>query len=128
MFAPPYLTYSDFHQPVITGATESADLGGADFVVRSRITNNTQNHHSIDKVVLLRPAGVTHSFDASQRYIELYFSNYTVDPQDPHNVSFSVSPPTDDLGPQGWYMLFIVEKETTGGRRVPSVGHFMYLQ
>lgn len=79
------------------------------------------------KVVLLRPGSVTHSFDVDQRYIELGFSAGAGTEINEWNLT--VTAPTDDLGPNGWYMLFVIGPSETlvGGSSipVPSVGQFV---
>ncbi len=79
------------------------------------------------KVVLLRPASVTHFFDVDQRYIELDFSE---DPgSGPGDISLTVTAPSADMGPSGWYMLFVLAySEAVVGSDpilVPSVAHFI---
>jgi hypothetical protein len=86
---------------------------------------------TLDRIVLLRPAAVTHHFDADQRYIELEHtvvssSFYVVAGQPPMKVStISVRAPLETLAPQGWYMLFVVHQKPTAGHRVPSTGQFI---
>ena len=77
------------------------------------------NNEPILRVVLLRPAALTHHFDVDQRYIELEFSVSTqLDPP-----SLTVTRPAEDLGPPGYYMLFIVIDN--GTTLVPSVAHWI---
>lgn len=71
---------------------------------------------SIDEVVLLRPGGVTHGFNMTQRAIvcdigAVAGNTLTIQP-----------PPHGDVAPPGWYLLFLVN-----GARVPSVGHWIRL-
>ncbi len=79
------------------------------------------------EVVLLRPASATHFFDFDQRYIELAF---TLTPGgDPGEWTATVEAPTDDLGPAGWYMLFVIAETESlpgaPGQRVPSPARFI---
>ena len=87
----------------------------------------TVEDNSIDRVVLLRPAAVTHHFDADQRYIELEFNSIT-DQFNPRNELLIVDSPFETLGPPGWYMLFVIEKDLSSpAKRVPSVAAWIKL-
>jgi hypothetical protein len=78
----------------------------------------------IDRVVLLRPAAVTHHFDADQRYIELGFTEGShVGTQS----TLTITAPQANVGPRGWYMLFAV-LDDGNGNRIPSQGVFVQLQ
>ena len=77
------------------------------------------------RVVLLRPAAVTHHFDYDQRYIELKINNFVYNQWNPTDVEIHIESPQEDLGPAGYYMLFALEKEN--GKRVPSEAVFIKL-
>jgi hypothetical protein len=82
----------------------------------------------IDSVVLVRPAATTYSIDAGQRYIDLDYAFGAYDPllgiQD-----LTATAPADDLGPQGYYMMFVVAHLASDpANRVPSIGEFIYLK
>lgn len=81
------------------------------------------------KAVLLRPASVTHFFDVDQRYIEL---DVSFAPNGPGEWSATVTSPTSDLGPAGWYMLFVLAPvEVLQGQPAmlaPSLAHFIRLK
>ena len=85
----------------------------------------TDEANSIDRVVLLRPAAVTHHFDYDQRYIELKINNFVYNQWNPTDVEIHIESPQEDLGPAGYYMLFALEKEN--GKRVPSEAVFIKL-
>ena len=78
--------------------------------------------------MLLRPASTAYGFDSSQRYIELDFTLGAYDPQ-MGTQDVVATAPTDDLGPPGYYMLFVVSRIGAGTQapRVPSVAQFVYL-
>lgn len=77
----------------------------------------------VDRVVLTRPAAVTHFFDSDQRYIELAFSNPSGDPEKLEIVS-----PSEALGPPGFYMIWVIVRPIAGGERVPTPARMIYLR
>jgi hypothetical protein len=104
VFTPPYPSYRPTVQSV-SGAT------GFFPNVSSFTVQATTVQGAITKVVLLRPAANSHHFDTDQRYIELQFS---ASPSVPGPVTLTVTPPTDNLGPAGYYMLFVLENGPQG--------------
>lgn len=59
----------------------------------------------VQKVVLMRPASVTHHSDFDQRYVELEVLGQTA-------TSITVqAPPTSAHAPRGYYMLFLVSNQ-----------------
>ena len=79
---------------------------------------------SMERVVLLRPAAVTHHFDSDQRYIELAFTP----PTPGIDAQLVVTCPREDLGPPGWYMLFLVAKDPATNLLWPSIAHWIRFQ
>ncbi|MFT6078194.1 MAG: hypothetical protein ACJAQZ_000234 [Planctomycetota bacterium] len=76
---------------------------------------------SIDRVVLLRPGSVTHSFDSGQRYEPLAFK--MVSPGNSDQVALEVSAPANPtVFPPGHAMMFLLS--STG---VPSVAHWVHV-
>ena len=68
-------------------------------------------------VALVAPGSVTHSHDASQRYVELALGAVT-------GTSVEIlAPPDAHHAPPGWYMLFLVSKAG-----VPSVAEWIELR
>jgi hypothetical protein len=65
---------------------------------------------TVDRVVLTRPAAVTHGFDSDQRYIELPFSAGI---PSAGKVTLSVTAPRENLGPAGIYMLWVVVRDAS---------------
>jgi hypothetical protein len=65
---------------------------------------------------LIRPCVTTHSFDGSQRLVDLPIASQTAG-----KVRVQV-PANRNLAPPGWYMLFVVNQ---GG--VPSVASWIHL-
>jgi len=122
VFSPPYL-FQGF-RPSIMNVSASELAFAAGFTVDvSRGPNEV-----IDAVVLLRPASTVFAFDTSQRYIELNFT-----PSDYSQATgieiLNVSAPPEDLGPPGYYMLFVVSHLTSAPTvRVPSVAQFIRLK
>lgn len=69
---------------------------------------------SIESVVLIRPASVTHHTDAGQRYIKIPIVSRTAS-------SLTVKAPVDaNIAPPGYYMLFIINTD-----RIPSIAKFI---
>jgi Domain of unknown function (DUF1929)/Bacterial Ig-like domain (group 3) len=99
IFSPPYLFAGP--QPTITSAPATIN-GGQTFFV------GTPNAANITQVTWIRLGAVTHTFNMEQRISFLSFSQATGG----LNVT---APPSANLAPPGYYMLFIL----AGG--VPSV-------
>src|SRR5437773_1552934 len=108
IYSPPYL-FASAPRPSIMDAPREITYG-ANVVVR---TAQTQ---SIKWVDLIRPGLTTHSFDSTQRLVDVPF---TVTPPDRLRATIP-----DDRGaaPPGWYMLFLIN--TQG---VPSVASWVHL-
>lgn len=120
VFLPRYF-FNGF-RPTILDSPEVVKRTQASFEVD--VTIQVQTGHSIDRVVLLRPASVTHFFDMDQRYIELSYT--AVQQPGSAKVILSVIPPASDLGPDGWYLLYVVETDGSATPlRSPSVGQFI---
>lgn len=112
IFSPSYMTQP---RPAIVNAPVQLTFGSASFTVSVTIPTGYTNPYA----VLLRPGAVTHHFDNDQRYIELDVVQYT-------GGQLQLATPTDDLGPAGWYMLFVVATDTSG-ERIPSVASFVQI-
>jgi hypothetical protein len=127
VFKPPYFD-APFQPPVISSASNGipfSPLTGSPFTFDIDVIRHTMT--PIDRVVLLRPASLTHHFDNDQRYIELVVSNVsnqvTIGLETAETLT--VETPVDRLGPPGYYMLFILA--TDGSFRRPSHGQFIRL-
>ena len=95
--------------PIITAAAANA-AWGTNFNIDSPDSN------SIDSVVLIRPASVTHHTDSGQRYIKIPIVSRTA-------ATLTVSAPANaNIAPPGYYMLFIINTD-----RVPSVAKFIQI-
>jgi hypothetical protein len=80
----------------------------------------------IGRVVLTRPASVTHGFDPDQRYIEL---PYTTDSVIGNRVQLSVTSPQENLAPPGYYMLWVVIIDPNDPEiRIPTTAEFVKFQ
>jgi hypothetical protein len=126
IFFPPY--FHNGTRPVIDAAPGSIDFlpGGSTFLVRA-----TLYHNHVHRVVLLRPAAVTHHNDYDQRYIELDFTAPSYTPG--ATVALTVTPPNETLGPPGYYTLWVVESKTSSLNPdykdlIPSTGKIVRLQ
>jgi hypothetical protein len=89
IFSPPYLFRGP--RPSITWAPEEVDVE-ADFVVRTDL--------DVARAVLMRPGSTTHSFDMSQRHVELAFTRVT--------DGIRATLPAGAVAIAGWYMLFVL--------------------
>ncbi len=73
----------------------------------------------IRKVTLIRVSSLTHHFNSDQRHIELSYM-----PLAPSgSFTLTVTAPREDIAPQGYYMLFVVELRN--GKLIPSVAPFV---
>ncbi len=122
IFYPPYLFESGSTlatQPLITSApgstvfsTEAQDFT---FLVEATAYGGT-----IEKVTLVRPSSVTHHFDSDQRFIDLEFSTTG----GTGTQTLTVTAPKDHMGPQGYHMLFVLERRSPT-KLVPSAAKFV---
>jgi hypothetical protein len=133
IFYPPYFN-SGRVRPVImswqSDVSFSDDLTLNEFTIQ--VDKNTDG--TIDSIVLLRPAAITHHFDNDQRFVELEFSQEGLAvPGDPGRelVMLDVKSPHEKLGPPGYYLLFAIEAHNgcTGvqGHRVPTRAKFIQI-
>jgi hypothetical protein len=95
-------------RPRTTGVPTAISYGAA-FQVQ------TPDAATIASVVLVRPGAATHAFDMDQRLVRL---SYTVG----SGVLNVTAPPTGNIAPPGYYMLFILNSA-----RVPSIARFVRL-
>jgi hypothetical protein len=130
IYSPPYLFQGT--RPVVDDLPEQAALSAFGAPSTFEITVVAPAEDVFDRLVLLRPASVTHHFDADQRYIELQATITDVVYSQPYpsgpamqTATLSVAAPDEMLAPQGYYMLFAVYQKPTPGHRVPSVGQFI---
>jgi len=101
IFSPPYL-FQGFRPSIVTVSASELDFGAPFTVDVGRDQGEV-----IDTVILVRPASLVFGFDTSQRYIELDNAFASYDPVSGIEVR-SVTAPSTDLGPPGYYMLFVV--------------------
>jgi hypothetical protein len=112
IFSPPYLFRGT--RPSITAAPGLVHHG-------QTFSIETPDAESIVKTVLVRPMAVTHQTDTEQRVIEMPFLHDHAQPNRlvltaPHGGH------PHSLAPQGYYMLFILNRDG-----VPSVAPWIYL-
>ena len=108
VFHPPYLFKGP--RPVITGAPGQASYGQS-------IQIKSPQAGSIRWVSLMRNCVTTHSFDGSQRLVDLEGINRA------GTTLTATIPPNRNLTPPGWYMLFIVDNNG-----IPSVATWIKVQ
>ena len=105
IFSPSYLSLGA--APAIAVAPATVGWG-------SNFNIDSPNSNSIDSVVLISPASVTHHTDAGQRYIKIPIVSRTAG-------SLTVTAPANgNIAPPGYYMLFIVDSSG-----IPSVAKFI---
>jgi hypothetical protein len=106
LFSPPYLFNGA--RPTISSAPTSAGYG-------QTISISSPDAANIAKVSLIHTGSTTHTFDMSQRFMWLNFTQTTTG----LNISM---PASANLAPPGYYMLFILN-----AAGVPSVGNVMQI-
>jgi len=128
IYYPPCLTFGT--QPSITTYPTEIAFDGSPFVVKAIVF-----HSGIDRVVLTRPAAITHHFDNDQIYIELDFNAPSYSPEtNGQTVSVTVTPPHHSLGPPGWYLLWVVEEFAPAippnipAKLIPSTAKFVFIE
>jgi len=105
VYEPPYFCKGE--RPVVASPDESCDYG-------ETVTLEAPQQ-AITRAMLVRPGGVTHTVDMSQRGVWL-----TIEHGD-GNIRFTL--PTDrSLAPPGYYMLFFLNEAG-----VPSIAHWIHL-
>ena len=100
VFNPPYLDYGAV-RPVITGAPASLPYSDED------PTPQTVNHErlpdgSVERVVLMAPASVTHHSDFGQRHVAMQIVSTSA------TATSFTPPPNSNFAPRGYYMLFLL--------------------
>ncbi|MDX6718405.1 MAG: hypothetical protein QOJ63_659 [Solirubrobacteraceae bacterium] len=111
IYEPPYLFAGDGSlaaRPQISLAPASVPWG-------TRFAIHTTS--DVARAVLVAPGAVTHANDMNQRHVELSIAE-----RYPGAGVNAVSPPSADVAPPGYYMLFLID-----GRGVPSVARFVRL-
>ena len=106
-YSPPYLFAGP--RPVVSAAPAEWKYG-------QNITISSPQAGNIKWASIIRPGVTTHSFDNSQRLVDLVISA-----QAGGQIS-AATPPDATLAPPGWYMLFLTD--STG---VPSVATWIHL-
>ena len=107
IFRPPYFFKGP--RPTITAAPEQCTYG-------QTIQIKSPQSANIRWASLIRPCVTTHSFDGSQRLVDLEVTSRT------GGVVTAKVPQNPNLAPAGWYMLFLVD--TQG---VPSLARWTHL-
>jgi hypothetical protein len=120
----PYENRVELYQPAYlfnfdgTLATRPTITGVASVIhYNTTFPVQTPDAASITSVVLIRPAGVTHSFDMEQRLVRLPFTKNAA------TGTLTVNaPPNGKIAPPGYYMVFILNSAL-----VPSVANFVQI-
>ncbi len=108
IFSPPYL-FKKKARPAITNAPQEIKYG-TNVVIRAGQADQ------IKWINLVRPGLTTHSFNSTQRLVDVPFTAVNPD-------VLNVTIPNDrKLAPPGWYMLFLTDQDG-----VPSLGKWVHL-
>jgi hypothetical protein len=108
IFSPPYL-FKKAERPAIDAAPAEITYGAS-------VTIKTAQATQITTVNLIRPGVTTHSFNGTQRLVDVPFVATL-----PDQLKASI-PGSRTIAPSGWYMLFITDRDG-----VPSVAHWVHL-
>jgi hypothetical protein len=108
IFSPPYL-FKKNTRPTIQDVQEEIKYN-------SKVTIRTPQAIQVKWINLIRPGLTTHSFNGTQRLVDVPF---TLVPPDTLNA---VVPGEANVAPPGWYMLFLTDHDG-----VPSIGHWVHL-
>jgi hypothetical protein len=108
IFSPPYF-FQNKMRPVVQSAQEEIKYNSQTMIQTPQATQ-------IKWISLIRPGLTTHSFNGTQRLVDVPF---TLVP--PNTLSADV-PAEPNVAPPGWYMLFLTDHDG-----VPSLGHWVHL-
>jgi hypothetical protein len=107
VFSPPYLFKGP--RPVISAAPDQCTYGQS-------IQIKSPQSANIRWASLMRNCVTTHSFDGSQRLVDLDVTSLA------NGIVTATVPQNSNIAPPGWYMLFIIDNNGT-----PSVASWMRL-
>ncbi len=107
VFSPPYLS---------RGPRPTIDALPTEWRYGQTVNVSTPDAGNIEWVSLIRPGVTTHSFNTSQRLVDLPITT-----QGGTTVQVQVTD-QPNLAPPGWYMLFLTDHD-----RVPSVARWVHL-
>jgi hypothetical protein len=108
IFSPPYL-FKKNTRPVVQNAPDEIKYNSA-------IKIQSPQANQVKWISLIRPGLTTHSFNGTQRLVDVPF---TLEPPDTLNANV---PAERNIAPPGWYMLFLTDQDG-----VPSVAHWFHL-
>ena len=108
IYSPPYM-FKKNSRPVIQNAPEA-------ITYKSKIVIQTPHATQVKWISLIRPGLTTHSFNGTQRLVDVPF---TLVPPDTLNAEVPGEP---NVAPPGWYLLFLTDHDG-----VPSMGHWVHL-
>lgn len=108
IFSPPYL-FKKNSRPVIQNVQQEITYGAG-------IAIRTAQPNQIKWINLIMPGLTTHSFNGTQRIVDVPFTTAV-----PDKLNATI-PVNKDLAPPGWYMLFLTDNDG-----VPSVASWVHL-
>ncbi|KAI3777480.1 hypothetical protein L1987_47280 [Smallanthus sonchifolius] len=122
-FSPAYLdsTVSGLRPVIINPVTGSNIVYGNEMVINFAVSNNLDAISVM--VTLVAPSFNTHSFSMNQRLLVLDSRIVTTTDPDSSNYQIRVTmPPSGNIAPAGYYLLFVVHKD------IPSEGIWIHIQ
>lgn len=108
IFSPPYL-FKKNTRPVVQNVQEEIQYN-------SKVAIQTPQATQVKWVSLIRPGLTTHSFNGTQRLVDVPFALVP-----PETLNANI-PGEHNVAPPGWYMLFLTDHDG-----VPSIGHWVHL-
>ncbi len=108
IFSPPYL-FKKNTRPVVQNVQEEIQYN-------SKVAIQTPQATQVKWVSLIRPGLTTHSFNGTQRLVDVPFALVP-----PETLNANI-PGERNVAPPGWYMLFLTDHDG-----VPSIGHWVHL-
>ncbi len=125
IFLPAYMPQNTGYDMPYIGSVVSAQPMSSTSQPQSftvTVENFSSDSFAISGVVLTRPGAVTHFFDNYQRYIELPIDSQSVDAL---TATLTVRSLEDNLGPPGWYMLWVIVTKLGHTQRLPTHAQFV---
>jgi hypothetical protein len=125
IFQPPYMPQTTgLDMPYIdsVGSEQPMSPAGAPTTFEVTVENCKPSEFTVSGVVLTRPGAVTHFFENDQRYIELQVLSQATSSG---TVTLTIQSLEDNLGPPGWYMLWVIVTRVGSTQRLPTHAEFV---
>ena len=122
IYNPPYLAFPNKRPTFVSGPT-TMTIGTTTPLPISYAIPEVETGESnayVSRVVLIRPASVTHNFDMDQRVVIL---KQQVPNNGPYPTISVIPPSSSNIAPMGWWMMFLVSNEG-----IPSIATWVKVQ